>query len=407
MKDFNYFVPTEVQFGLDSESYLPALVKKYKRDGKVLVLFGGGSVVRSGLLDRIEKQLSESGFEYVKKGGIQPNPRLTVVHEGIDLCHKEGVGLILAVGGGSVVDTAKAIGYGTYYDGDVWDFYIGKAKATDTIPVGVVLTIPAAGSEMSDCTVISNEETQQKLGYSDNLGRAKFAIMNPLLSFTLPDYQTACGAVDIMMHTMERYFTKDTDMLLQTALAEALLRTVKASTDKLLCGKNLSEHDTLVARSAIMWASSLSHNDLMGGRGTSDFATHKMEHEISALYDVAHGAGLAAIWPSWARYVMHEDLSRFVDFATKVMGVMDNGNAEETAEAGIRAMEDCYHRWGMPVGFAELLGEKVSEETILLMADKCSKGDTFHPGYFKSLDKSDIAAIYRLANLPRIESPTD
>ncbi|MCF0193113.1 MAG: iron-containing alcohol dehydrogenase, partial [Prevotella sp.] len=301
MTDFNYYAPTEVAFGIEAEAQLVPLINKYKRQGKVLVLFGGGSALRSGLIDRIEAKLADSAIESVRLGGVQPNPRLSFVKEGVELSRKEGVGMILAVGGGSVIDTAKAIGYGICYDGDVWDFYIGKAQVQDTMPVGCVLTIPAAGSEMSDCTVITNEATQQKLGYSSNVGRPKFAIMNPKLTYSLPDYQTACGAVDIMMHTMERYFTKQTDMLLHTSMAEALLRTVIKSADMLLCEKNISEEKTLQARAALMWASSLSHNDLMGGRTLSDFATHKIEHELSALYDVAHGAGLAAVWPSWAR----------------------------------------------------------------------------------------------------------
>lgn len=398
MKDFIFYAPTEVAFGVNAESQLVDFTRKYKQDGPVLIIYGGGSARRSGLLDRIEKQYNDAGIAYVMKGGVQPNPRISLARECVDICRKEGVGLILAVGGGSVVDTAKATGYGVCHDGDVWDIYCGKAAPKASLPVGVVLTIPAAGSEMSDSSVLSNEETQQKLGCNSNICRCKFAIMNPLLSYSLPEYQTACGAVDIMMHTMERYFTKETDMLLTSAMAEALLRTVKTAADKLLCEENLSEKETYQARAAIMWASSLSHNDLMG-RGIADFASHKIEHEISALYDVAHGAGLAAIWSSWARYVMNEDISRFVSFAVNVMGVEnDPENPEQTALKGIEAMEAAYHSWKMPVGLTELLGKKVSEEDILLMANKCTKNGTFRPGYFKSLSTEDVAEILRKAN---------
>lgn len=397
MKDFHYYAPTEVAFGINSLQQLIPFIKKYALPGKILLHYGRSSAVSSGLLSSIENQLQEGGLNYISLGGVQPNPRLSLVREGIALCRKEGVGLILAVGGGSVIDSSKAIGYGTLYDGDVWDFYIGKSTPTNILPVGCVLTIAAAGSEMSDATVISNEDTKQKFGYCNDIGRAKFAIMNPALTMSLPPFQTACGAVDIMMHTMERYFTKDTDMLLRSAMSEALLRTVKEAADTLLC-RHPSQAEAFQARSAIMWASSISHNDLLGTRQSSDFASHKIEHELSALFDVAHGAGLSAIWPFWARYVMNENPQRFADFATKVMGVQPAENLEQTALKGIEAMEDCYRRWNMPIGIKALLGQNLPEETLSLMADKCTIGDSFHPGYFKSLTKSDIFEIYRMAN---------
>ena len=396
MKDFHFYAPTEMAFGRTSENELVGLIKKYTAGvtPKVLVHYGGSSAKRSGLLDRSLAALDAAGIAHVELGGVQPNPRLSLVEEGVALCRREGLNFILAIGGGSVIDSAKAIGYGVCYDGPVWDLWIGKAAPKAVLPLGCIVTLPAAGSEMSDCSVITNEETQQKLGLSIDLALAKFAIMNPELTMTLPWYQTACGAVDIMMHTMERYFTKDTDMLVHTAMSEALIRTVRLSADALKETPDDYQH-----RAAMMWASSWAHNDLTGSRNTADFATHKMEHEVSALFDVAHGAGLAALWPSWARYVMEEDVNRFVDFAVKVMDVTpDPENPRLTAEKGIQAMEKCYLHWGMPINLPQLLGRKVTDEEIKLMATKCTKNDTFAPGYFKPLKCCDVEAIFNLAN---------
>lgn len=394
MKDFHFYAPTEVVFGTNAEDQLTSLIKKYAPSAKVLLHYGGRSAIKSGLIARTEDRLKKADIPYILLGGVQPNPRLSLVKQGAELCKSEGVNFVLAVGGGSVIDSSKAIAYGALYDGDLWDFWIGKTTPTDALPVGCILTLPAAGSEMSDCSVISNEDTRQKLGYSSDIARPKFAIMNPELTTTLPPYQTACGGVDIMMHTMERYFTKDTDMLMHTAISEALLRTVAEATDALM-----REPGNLRYRAAMMWAGSWAHNDFTGTRNMADFATHKMEHELSALFDVAHGAGLAALWPSWARYVMDEDISRFASFAVNVMGVTcDFTDMRQTALRGIEAMEGYYRRWGMPTSIPELIGRRASDEEIALMADKCTKGDTFSPGYFKSLRKKDVEAIYRLAN---------
>ncbi|MCF0176654.1 MAG: iron-containing alcohol dehydrogenase, partial [Bacteroidales bacterium] len=260
MRDFHFIAPTEIEFGVAAEEKLVPLVKKYGGpEPKVLVHFGGGSAVRSGLIARTEKALKDAGIEYVELGGVKPNPRLGFIRQGIELCRKEGVTLILAIGGGSVIDSAKGISYGVCYDGDFWDFYIGKALPTAAMPIGCIVTLPASGSEMSDSAVITNEETQQKLGFNSDLCRPCFAIMNPELTMTLPDYQTACAAVDIMMHTMERYFVKDTDMDMNTALGEALLRTVMHAADELLCNNTIEE---LRHRSTLMWAGSWAHNDL-------------------------------------------------------------------------------------------------------------------------------------------------
>lgn len=395
MKDFHFYAPTEVAFGLDSEKALPSLVKKYSESDTVMVVYGGKSAVASGLVGRTRQALEEAGFRCVDLPGVQPNPRVSLVRKGVEICREHKAGLLLAIGGGSVIDTAKAIAFGVCYDkGDVWDLWTGKASPEAALPVGCILTLPAAGSEMSDCSVISNEETCQKLGLSSDMVRPKFAIMNPALTVTLPPYQTACGGVDIMMHTMERYFTKDTDMLVHTAMAEALLRSVLTATDALMI-----QPDNLRYRAAMMWAGSWSHNDLMGCRNTADFATHKIEHELSAMFDVAHGAGLAVIWPAWARYVMHCDVSRMVSFAVNVMGVENDFTAPGlTAMRGIEALEQRFSSWGMPVTITQLLGRTLTEEEIDTMADRCTRGDNFHPGYFMQLSKDDVKAIYRMAN---------
>lgn len=391
MQDFVYYTPTEVVFGKESESQIAALVKKHGGN-KVLVHYGGQSAIRSGLLAKVESQLKEAGIEYICLGGVVPNPRLSLVKEGIALCQREAVDFILAVGGGSVIDSSKAIAYGLCYDGDVWDFFCGKAVAQAAMPIGVVLTIPAAGSEMSDSCVITNEDGDIKRGYSSNVIRCKFAVMNPERTYTLPAYQTACGAVDIMMHTMERYFSPDTDMPLTDALAEGLLKVVKDSAYRLL-----ADPQDYNARAQIMWASSLAHNDLTGCGMKSDFATHKLEHELSALFDVAHGAGLAAVWGSWARYVMEANISRFEQFAVNVMGVNPSEDSRATALAGIEAMEAFYRDIDMPVSIKELLGREVSDDEISLMADKCSRDGSLIIGSFKKLDRQDMVNIYLAA----------
>lgn len=392
MKDFNYYAPTEVVFGRDSEEKVAGLVKHYGGH-KVLVHYGGKSAERSGLLDKVCRLLKEGGVEFIKLGGVVPNPRLSKVHEGIDLCRKENVDFILAVGGGSVIDSSKAIAYGVPYEGDVWDFYAYKCHPKCALPVAAVLTIPAAGSEMSDSSVITNEEGWIKHGYSNNLCRVKFAIMNPERTFTLPPYQTAAGVTDIMMHTMERYFSHDGDMSLTDAIAEGLLRTMKESVFAVLKDPQDYRH-----RAQIMWGGSLAHNDLTGCGTEGDWATHQLEHELSALFDVTHGAGLAAVWPSWARYVLHEDVPRFVRFAVNVMGVTnDYTDPEGTALKGIEAMERFYHAIGMPINIHELIGREITDDEISEMVRKCSYGGTKTTGAFKVLAAKDMEAIYKMA----------
>lgn len=392
MKDFLFYAPTEVQFGKQSEELVAQLVKKYGGT-KVLLHYGGQSAKRSGLLDKVCGLLKEAGVEYVELGGVVPNPRLSKVKEGIALCREQGVDFILAVGGGSVIDSSKAIAYGVPYEGDVWDFYVGKAEAETCLPVATVLTIPAAGSEMSEASVITNEDGDIKLGYSNNISRPKFAIMNPERTFTLPAYQTAAGVTDIMLHTMERYFNPDCDMMVTDAIAEALMRTMMDSVFAVL--ENPEDYRN---RAQIMWAGSLAHNDVTGNRLNGDWATHQIEHELSAMFDVTHGAGLAVVWPSWARYVMKENVSRFVRFAVNVTGVEnDFTDPEGTALKGIEAMKRFYRAIGMPITIRELIGRDITEEEIKEMASKCTRGDKIAHGRFKKLKAADIEEIYRMA----------
>ena len=393
MKDFNYYAPTRVVFGRESEARLPELVKQYG-GSKVLIHYGGGSARRYGLLDKVEQMLNDAGIDFVELGGVVPNPLLSKVKEGIGLCCREGVDFILAVGGGSVIDSAKAIAYGVPYEGDVWDFWDGKAVPQACLPVGVMLTIPAAGSEMSSSCVITQDEGMLKRGVNSDLCRCKFAIMNPERTYTLPPYQTAAGATDIMMHTMERYFSKYEDALLTDAIAEALLKTVKEAVPEVL--KNPEDYRY---RAAIMWASSLSHNDLTECGTEKDFACHKLEHELSGLFGVTHGAGLAAIWGSWARYVMDKHLNRFAKFAVNVMGVTnDFTDAKATALKGVEAIERFFHAIGMPTSIPELIGRQATDEEIETLVEKCSRGGKMNIGAMEVLTPKDMTAVYRLAN---------
>ena len=394
MKDFTYYAPTRIVFGKESEEKLPQLIQQYGGK-KVLVHYGGGSAKRSGLLDKVFTMLDDAGIAYVELGGVVPNPVLSLVKEGIDLCQKEKVDFILAVGGGSVIDSSKAIGYGVGYDGDVWDFWDGKAVPQSCLPIGVVLTIPAAGSEMSSSCVITNEDGMLKRGVNSDLCRCKFAIMNPERTYTLPPFQTAAGATDIMMHTMERYFSKYEDAMLTDAIAEALLRTVMKATKAVL-----AKSDDYTSRAAIMWAGSLSHNDLTECGTEKDFACHKLEHELSGLFGVTHGAGLAAIWGSWARYVMNRHMDRFVKFATEVMGVPKDHMEKPlaTAMAGVRNLENFFHEIGMPTNIPELIGREATEEEIQKLVDKCSRGGKITIGAMEVLKADDMTAIYQMAN---------
>lgn len=398
MKDFTYYAPTEVIFGPDAELRAGESVKKWG-GSKVLIVYGGGSAVRSGLLDRVSRSLEESGISSVTLGGVVPNPRLSLVREGIGMIKSENIDFILAVGGGSVIDTAKAIAAGAVFDGDVWDFFLRKVVPAKALPIGTVLTIPAAGSEMSDGCVITREDPDngdEKKSFSNNIVRPRFALMNPELTYTLPPYQTSCGVVDIMMHTLERYFTRGEDMYLTDAMAEAVLKTV------MQCGEKVISHpDDYPVRASIMWAGSLSHNDITGLRGEGDWAVHGMEHELSGMFDVAHGAGLAAIWGAWANYVLDRAPERFARLAVTLFDIPVDFSSHESVMAGARAaiasMRDYFHLIGMPVSISELIGRPVTEAEISHMASMCTKGDTAPLGRLRPLSKHDAEIIYRNA----------
>ena len=389
MNDFMYYNPVRVHFGADAMSHLPEELGKF--GANVLLTYGGGSIKRTGLYDRVLDALRAAGKSVYELSGIMPNPRTEKVYEGIELCRREGVDFILAVGGGSVIDSAKAIGYGMCMDGDVWELYNHTRRATGCLPIGVILTIAASGSEMSDSSVITKEEGGIKRGYNDDICRPKFAIMNPELTMTLPDYQTACGCTDILMHTMERYFVNSGTMELTDALAEGLLRTVMHNAEVLH-----TDPRNYDARAEVMWASSLAHNGLTGcGSDGGDWMPHLLEHEMGGMFNVTHGAGLAAVWPSWARYVYKDCLPRFVKYAVNVMGVTPCATDEETALAGIAAMEEFYHRIGMPVNFKEL-GIDPTDEQMAEMAASCARACGGAKGSAKVLHQSDMEAIYKM-----------
>lgn len=390
--NFNYYTPTEVIFGKETECKVGELIQKYHAK-KVLIHYGGQSAVRSGLIERIKKSLEVAGISYVELGGVVPNPRLSKVYEGIELGEKEEVDFLLAVGGGSVIDSAKAIAYGIAEpEQDVWELFEHTRSAQCCLPVGVVLTIAAAGSEMSKGSVITKEVSGEKRSYNNNLALPKFAIMNPELTMTLPDFQTQSGCTDMMMHIMERYFTQGGNMEVTDAIAEGLLRTVMKNAE--ILHKDPSNYE---ARAEVMWAGSLAHNGLTGcGNDGGDFACHMMQHELGGMFDVAHGAGLAAIWGSWARYVYRECLNRFVKYAVNVMGVEEKGRDEDIALKGIEAMEDFYHRIGMPTNLKEL-GIAPTDEQIVEMAKSGTQAYGGHRGSAKVIFEADAIQIYKMA----------
>lgn len=391
MNNFDWYAPTHIVFGRGTESEVSSLLKSSKCN-RVLLHYGSGSVIRTGLLGKIKSSLENACIDYIELGGVVANPRLSLVYEGIELAKSKGVDFILAVGGGSVIDSAKAIAYGAAADFDVWDLYDRKRTPESALPVGVVLTIAAAGSEMSNSSVITNEDGGIKRGYSNNMVRPKFAILNPELTMTLPDFQTACGCTDIMMHTMERYFTSAGNMELTDGIAEALLRTVIKNA--LILVEDPKNYE---ARAEVMWAGSLSHNGLTGcGNGGDDFATHRIEHEISGMFDVAHGAGLAAIWGSWARYVLDDCLPRFKQFATNVWNVEDSGDCREVALEGIARTEDFFKSIGMPISLNDF-GFELTDEVIDELAEKCEKAVGGKVGAAKVLYRDDFKEIYKLA----------
>ena len=393
MFGFTYYTPTKVVFGRETEKEVGRLIREYG-GSRVLVHYGGASALKSGLIDRVKQALDAEGLFHVELGGVVPNPHLGKVYEGIELAKENKIDFLLAVGGGSVIDSSKAIAYALAEpEKDVWELFKKKRKAAGCFPVGSVLTISAAGSETSNSCVITNEKTGEKRSYNDNIARPRFAIMNPELTMTLPDYQTESGCTDIMMHTMERYFTQGGNMELTDEIAEGLLRTVMKYAE--ILHKDPKDYE---ARAEIMWAGSLAHNDLTGcGNDGGDFASHMLEHELGGMFDVTHGAGLAAVWPSWARYVYKDCMPRFVRFAEKVMGVANEGQGDDAiALEGIRRMEEFYHRIGMPVNMREL-GINPTDDQIIAMADSAMDASGGKKGSAKVLHREDVINIYRMA----------
>ena len=389
MNNFTFYSPTYFVFGKNEEENTGKYVKRFGGK-KVLIHYGGGSVVRSGLLDRIKVSLQKDEIEFVELGGVKPNPRSGLVYEGIEICKKEQVDFILAVGGGSTIDSAKAIALGALYEGDFWDFYSGKA-VEKALPVGTVLTIAAAGSEGSSGSVITKEEGMLKRSAGGEAMRPVFSILNPELTQTLPAFQTAAGVTDIMAHLLERYFTNTKDVEVTDRVIEGLLLSMIHEAPKVI--ENPNDYQ---ARANIMWAGMLAHNNCCGVGREQDWGSHDIEHELSALYDCAHGAGLAVVFPAWMEYTMKHDVMRFAQLANRVWGCsMDFGNPEITAKAGIRAFRNFLKSIGMPQTLGELGGK---EEDIPYLAHTASygNGNDGTLGSFVVLKEEDIANIYRL-----------
>jgi len=388
MENFQFYSPTRIVFGKDTEDQVGSLTKAYSK--KVLLHYGGSSIKKSGVYDRVVKSLRDQEIEIVELGGVVPNPRLSLVREGIKLCRDNGIDFVLAVGGGSVIDSAKAIAIGVPYEGDVWDFFCGR-QVEKALPVGVVLTIPAAGSEASPNSVITNEDGWFKRGMGSDLVRPVYAILNPVLTYTLPGYQTACGAADIMAHIMERYFTHTKNVELTDRLCEATLKTMINNVPIAL-----ENPDDYNARAEIMWAGKVAHFGLLGTGRAQDWASHDIEHEISGIYDVAHGAGLAVVFPAWMKYVYRENIERFVQFASRVWNVdVCFEDKEKTAIEGIKRMESFFKQIGLPVTMKEL---GITDDRLEEMASKCTRGGTSTVGNFKKLTKDDVYNILKIAN---------
>ena len=392
MFDFKYYAPTEVIFGKDSLKSLDKLLQK-NNVKNLLIHYGSDRIKKNGLLDYVLEVCKNNNINTYLLGGVLPNPRLDKVYEGIEIGKKNNIDFILAIGGGSIIDSSKAIAYGLANDFDVWELYDRKKQATGALPIGVILTIAAAGSEMSNSSVITRVDTGDKRGYNSDYSRPRFAIMNPEYTMTLPKYQTMAGLSDVMMHTMERYFTNNGNMDLTDEIAEGLLRAVKNAAYKLLEDPN--DYD---ARANVMWASSLAHNNLTGcGNDGGDWSTHLLEHEVSGMFDVTHGAGLTALWPSWARYVYKNCLHRFVKFAKNVMGVNIAASEEEIALLGIKKMEEFYNDIGMPTNLIEL-GLNPTEENLKEMARRCAIATGGKKGSAKVLYEIDMYNIYKNAS---------
>ncbi len=388
MENFSFYSPTEFVFGRETENECGKYVRKFGGT-KVLIHYGSGSAVKSGLLDRVKASLDAESIPYVELGGVQPNPRDTKIYEGIELCRREGVDFILSVGGGSCIDSSKGIALGVPYDGDFWDFY-GTGKAVEkALPIGTVLTIAAAGSEGSGASVVTKEDGMLKRDVGSDLLRPRFSILNPELTCTLPPYQTACGATDIMAHVFERYFTNTSEVEITDRLCEAVLITMVKEVPRVIADPMNYE-----ARANIMWAGTVAHNDIVGVGRSQDWNSHKIEHELSGLYDCAHGAGLAVVMPAWMEFVMNHNIMRFAQAAVRIWGCeMNFEKPEETAMRGIRCFRRFLHDIGMPINFAEL-GAKA--EDIPVLVEKLGLGDG-KTGGFVSLSSDDVAEIFRIA----------
>lgn len=392
MKNFVYQLPTKFLFGRGAENEVGREVRALGGT-KVLIHYGGGSAVRSGLIDRVKKALDAENIGYVELGGVQPNPRDAMVYKGIALARREGVDFVLAVGGGSSIDSSKAIAHGLQYDGDFWDFFCGKAKPEKTTPLGVVLTMSAAGSESSNSCVITQESTRTKRGLRSELNRPRFAAMNPELAMTLPPYQIACGATDILAHIMERYFTCETEVDLTDRLCEgamqAVIRAAKIA---------VKMPDSYDAQAQLMWGSTIAHNETLGVGRVSDFGSHQIEHELSALYDVPHGAGLAVVFPAWMRFQLSKNPMRFAQFAVRVYGCsMDFEHPERTALAGVEAHEAFLREISMPVTLHEL-GARTEDIPALAAKTKKTNLETMTTGGAFPMTTQDVEAILHLAD---------
>lgn len=391
MQNFTQYTPTEIIFGRGTEVRTGACVKKLG-GSKVLIVYGGGSVVRSGLLDRVKLSLEETGITYVELGGVQPNPRLLLAEEGVALAVKEKVDFILAVGGGSVIDTAKGISHGAARpECKLWDLWMKKEPLGNSLPVGCILTIPAAGSEMSDSAVLTNTEIGKKAGLSTDLNRPRFAILNPELAFTLPKYQIACGITDIMMHTMERYFIPESNCQMTDEIAEGLLRTVIANGRKVM--EDPCDYDAMCE---VVWCGSLSHNGITGLGRDKDFSVHKFGHALGAKYDYAHGATLACVWEAWAKYLYMDGIDRFARFAEKVWGVTCE-DKKQAAEKGIQKTVDYFREIGMPTNLREIGVENITDGELMELALDATMGGTVKLAKIKTLDVEDVYVIFENA----------
>ncbi|WP_308756913.1 iron-containing alcohol dehydrogenase [uncultured Bacteroides sp.] len=389
MNNFVFYSPTEFVFGKAAEMQVGTLAHKYGAR-KAMIVYGGGSVVRSGLLDRVRQSLQEAGIRYCEMGGVQPNPVDTKVYEGIGICRREQVDFLLPVGGGSVIDTAKAIAAGVPYEGDFWDFFIGKAKVAKALKVAVVLTIPAAGSEGSGNSVITKVDTLQKLSLRvPELLRPVFSIMNPELTYTLPPFQTACGIADMMVHIMERYFTNTQDVEISDRLCEGTLTAIIKEAYRIR--QNPLDYG---ARANIMWCGTIAHNGTCGVGCEEDWASHFLEHEVSAVYGVTHGAGLSVIVPAWMTFVAAHNPKKIAQFASRIFGIPQSEDLEETALAGIARLKHFFRYMELPVSFKEL---GIENPDIDRLADSLHRNKGEFVGNYVKLAKQDSKEIYRLA----------